>query len=210
MRISRFLCTIVLVTLSLFSCDGASAEVDAEAMAADMVAMENIRTPKLRKYTIERSKYDAGDITLLMGNAEMGGRAHLSGLGFDQLYFSDLWRNNFSRFPIFGPSFIVGKKNTIENKSTINRRETFERGEVQTYSQKLSLEDGVLTTQMKTTNGSYESEIFFSADNRDLLILRLSGLQGNAKEELFLKLPVFDVKMRDEPKPWRGNFYQES
>ena len=43
------------------------------------------------KYNFRRDKYQITDLPYQMGNNEMGGLAHLSGLGFNNLYFADVW-----------------------------------------------------------------------------------------------------------------------
>ncbi len=132
---------------------------------------------KLEKYGFKREVYDKSNMTLLLGNAEMGGRARLDGLGFDRIWFSDFWRTNAARMPIFGPKFRVeGKPPGFDH-----------------YSQTLSLKDAILTTLASRGGTSWKSEIFFSAANRDLLVIRLSELRGKAKEALRLCLPVDDV-----------------
>ena len=142
--------------------------------------ISQLRSEKLEKYGFNRSTYNQEDVTLLSGNAEMGGRVRLDGLGFDRIWFSDFWRTNAARQPIFGPKFQIKDQGTDFKK----------------YNQSLGLEHAVLTTEVKQKNIAYKSEVFFSAANKDLLVIRLSNLKGTAKDQLELHLPVFDVDGR--------------
>ncbi|QOD61715.1 hypothetical protein H9I45_04495 [Polaribacter haliotis] len=139
--------------------------------------VNKIRAKKLQKYAFQRNELNKEDMTLMLGNAEMGGRARLDGLGFDRIWFSDFWRSNAARMPIFGPKLsFKGVEKDYKN-----------------YSQKLEIKNGLLSTNVAHTNVSYKSELFFSAANRDILVIRLSDIKGSGKDNLTLQLPVNDV-----------------
>jgi len=164
---------ILYTPLFLF---GQSKESIKNSMDLSPSQINDLRTGKLKNYGFTRNTFSKKDITLLLGNAEMGGRARLDGLGFDRIWFSDFWRTNAARQPIFGPKFFY------KNGGVYNY-----------YKQKLSLENAVLQTEVSQPEASYKSEIFFSAANKDLLVIRLTNLKGAAKNNLMLHIPVYDV-----------------
>ena len=179
------LCFSLLTPLSSFA-----QKDDSEHSRFDLSPSQinNLRTNKLKHYGFARDSFNKEDMTLLIGNAEMGGRARLDGLGFDRIWFSDFWRTNAARQPIFGPKFFFDND-----------------GKYNAYQQSLSIENAVLKTQAAQSNASYKSEIFFSTANKDLLVIRLSDLKGTAKESLKLHIPIFDV---DGTKGGRWEVYQ--
>ena len=107
--------------------------------------LSRILERKLEKYGFKREVYDKSDMTLLIGNAEMGGPGRLDGLGFDRIWFSDFWRTNAARMPVFGPRFsIEGMGPGFDH-----------------YSQSLSLKNAIVTTIASSSDTSWKSEIFF-------------------------------------------------
>ncbi len=175
MKLVRIL--VFILGISLFQATVSCDISKEEKKAVKTENINKIRSGKLQDYAFRREAYDRNDMTLLLGNSEMGGRARLDGLGFDRLWFADFWRTNAARMPLFGPKFSINKS----PKDYIS------------YSQSLALNNALLRTEVTHPDASYTSEIFFSNSNHDLLIIRLSNLKGKARADLTLHLPVFDV-----------------
>lgn len=127
---------------------------------------------ELAHYSIDRTEYSGDLIPLLMGNAEIGGLADPLGRGFYQLAATDAWRDSTARNSVPGVMLkFIGLGN--EKPST--------------YHQHLDLVNGVLKTQVNYTNGSYQTEIFFSKANKHTLAMKLTNT-GEKKLIAFVQL----------------------
>jgi hypothetical protein len=130
---------------------------------------------KLSRYTFKRSELRDTDLPLLMGNGEMGGLLERDGLGFPSLWFSDLWRTQEIRIPL------NGFKLECRDWPQSVRRD---------YRQTLDIATGAAKTRIQMEDGaSYESEVFFSAVDKRLLVMRV---QCNRSGTWRLHLPGFD------------------
>ncbi len=128
------------------------------------------------KYNFKRKKYQVTDLPYQMGNNEMGGLAHLSGLGFHNLYFADVWDTEESRMALPGPLF----SNDDITEEILRNAD---------FKNELTLREGILTTEVNDVNKvSYKSEIFFSKENRHLLCMRITPLAGIGSD-WYLHLP---------------------
>jgi len=135
------------------------------------------------KYNFKRNTYKVTDLPYQMGNSEMGGLVNLSGLGFQKLYFSDVWDTERSRMFLPGP--LVFHQH-INDNSLANSN----------FTNELALKEGILNTHVKFQDqGEYTSEIFFSKNNRHLLCIRIHPNKISASGWK-LKLPIdrFEIK----------------
>jgi hypothetical protein len=109
-------------------------------------------------YDIHRTAYE-NEIGLLLGNGEMGGLARNDGLGFDEIWFTDYWRDPACRASLAG----FGLSNPDVNAEQLSQSD---------HRQSLSLRDGILQTR---SGLGFDCEMFFSTDNPHLLIMRLAN-----------------------------------
>lgn len=136
----------------------------------------------LELHSINRKQLDINHVKLLLGNEDMGGLVNHNGLGFENLWLSDYWENTINRASLTGP---VLKSHVLEKEKPLS------------YSQKLNLKTGVVTTTWNGKNDSYKSEIFFSKSNKELLIFRIKNLTSN-NLEFNLQLPVYGFPTKEE------------
>lgn len=147
------------------------------------------------KYNFRRKQFKAKDLPYLMGNNEMGGLAHLSGLGFEKLFFTDVWDTEKSRMGLPGPLLI---------------HENINPGDMETgdFENELTLKEGILTTQVTLNDQTgYKSEIFFSKSNRHLLCMKITPKPG-MKGEWKLVLPGRDFILKPHSKGLKGEHTQ--
>jgi len=146
--------------LACFCCAGVSVLADDNGQA--------VKKERLAKYSFIRSEYDQSAIGLLMGNAELGGLADVSGLSIQKIWGADLWNNEDERMAVDGPALSC-------DEFTGSKKPT-------TYRQELGLADGVLKTRaIYETDSGYEAEFFCSMDNRHLVVLRVKNLGGTGE-----------------------------
>ena len=88
------------------------------------------------KYDYCRKVFNGSDLEYLMGNAEMGGLADIRGLGFEKLWFTDVWENAEERKSVTGPLFWSDE---------LSGRD-FSKSE---FQNRLSLKDGIYETSVK-------------------------------------------------------------
>ncbi|MDW3211451.1 MAG: hypothetical protein R8N23_16390 [Reichenbachiella sp.] len=144
----------------------------------------------LRQYNFHRESYDSVALRYLMGNAEMGGLVDLNGLGFDQLWFTDLWEDSIRRKPLDG--FRLVKTDHFKNEQLVNAH----------FDQVLDIKSGVLTTKVESKNGvGYETEIFFSKSNKHLLVFRLKDLSDDSRDWV-LTLPEKSTPLNNKLRTW--------
>lgn len=151
--------------------------------------LERVEMP-FEKYNFVREQFTTDHIGLLMGNAEMGGLAANDGLGFEQLWFTDVWADRTKRIALQGPRLVL-----MANESA-----------VADYKTELSIKDGVLSTQMVYENGmAYSAESFFSKTNKHRWFIQVKN-QSASKLCFNLKLPEKDCAVETlSPKQILGN-----
>ena len=129
------------------------------------------------KYNFRRVAYRRSELSYQMGNNEMGGLAHNSGLGFEMMYFADVWRTHIARLGMEGPLLTCD-------------RFTDEDLEKSLFKNELTLKEGILYTKVAFgENAGYRSQIFFSKKNRHLLAIKLTSF-FNEDTEWVIKLPT--------------------
>ena len=133
-----------------------------------------------QKYNFTRNEYHNDEVDYLMGNAEMGGLASKDGLGFNKLWFADVWENVEARKSIEGPKLVPHNFEIIEAQTT-------------NYNSVLQIKNGILSTSLKLTGGpEYSSKLFFSKANKHKLILSVKNESNTFPLEFELKLPFKD------------------
>ena len=146
-------------------------------------ALETLKRKEmpLEKYNFLREEYKADNQKLLMGNGEMGGWVSNDGLGFEKLWFTDLWENDKAR------KFLHGPKLTIKNKG-------YQKDNLNNYRSELNLRNGVLSTSVSSNQSKYNSYIFFSKKNKRVLTIYVEN--KSQKDTLYfdLLLPNLDSK----------------
>ncbi|HKK63888.1 MAG TPA: hypothetical protein VJ951_15085 [Bacteroidales bacterium] len=143
------------------------------------------------KYNFKRATYKKADLPNQMGNAEMGGLVSKSGLGFEKLYFADVWDTEESRMALPGPIF----SNAEISPEKLGQAD---------FENELTLKEGILTTKAKYQKQfAYHSEIFFSKTNPHLLCFRISAETANT-EEWTLNLPITDFTISTIDKGLNG------
>ncbi len=122
-------------------------------------------------YDINRTEFKE-EIGIMLGNGEMGGLARNDGLGIDEIWFSDYWRDPACRSSLAGFHLSSPEYNS-EQLSQLH------------YRQSLSLRDGVLLTKSGGGNScvnGFECEMFLSADNPHLMVIQLSNTSKKSAE----------------------------
>jgi hypothetical protein len=126
-------------------------------------ANENAReklVAELKKYAVVYGSYDETNYPVLSGNTAMGGLLDPLGRGIYNIEVNGLFLAPDRR--VFGPGMMLGIAQFSGHRP-------------ERYRQEYSLENGILTTDADYGNGAYHSEMFFSQDNRDLTVYRLSN-----------------------------------
>jgi hypothetical protein len=116
---------------------------------------------ELKKYAIVRDKYNDTDIPILTGNVAMGGLTDPLGRGMYNIEMNDLYLNEKDR--AVGPGMML----KIAQFSGLYPT---------AYRQSYDLETGILNTRVAYANGAYDSELFFSQDDRELMVYTLTNL----------------------------------
>lgn len=134
------------------------------------------------KYDFIRTEFKSGDMGYLLGNAEMGGIADIDGLGFEKLWFTDVWEDDEARkyFPNLQFHSDELEKYDLEKSSFRNR---------------YRLKDGVYETEVKCSESfGYTSRMFFGFENKHLLVINLKNT-GSEKAKWNISLPTknYDV-----------------
>ncbi|MEX0323124.1 MAG: hypothetical protein AB3N63_13250 [Puniceicoccaceae bacterium] len=156
------------------------------AQRPDSAELEQIRAKRLDTHSFQRDEFNPTDLELLLGNGKMGGMLALDGLGFDAIWRSDLWQNPDNRLPVHGPRITLDSLS--DNPESI-----------QTYSQQLTLADGVATTTLHAEQAPrYQTQVFFSAQNPDLLVLKLRNLSPGSALVGTLTVPEADYEYLTE------------
>ncbi|MBT6030970.1 MAG: hypothetical protein HOH19_00200 [Kordiimonadaceae bacterium] len=144
----------------------------------------------LEKYDFNRTTYNPEDLKYLMGNAEMGGLADLKGLGFEKLWFTDVWRDKAARMPVNGPILY-----NSEYATKIPSQ----------YTQNLSLKNGILSTIVKFSDGTgYETQMFFSGNDKHLLAIKIKDFSP-VKTNWQISTPTEDFQVTKNKGIWSGH-----
>lgn len=120
------------------------------------------------KYDFVRNEYRKSDMGYLLGNAEMGGIADNTGLGFEKLWFTDVWEDDQARKSLGPIRFSCAE---LENRdlNTSNFRNRYR------------LKDGVYTTTVSFDDGfGFESSMFFSLQNKHRFVFVLKNTSKQA------------------------------
>ncbi|MCB9258488.1 MAG: hypothetical protein H6612_03965 [Ignavibacteriales bacterium] len=129
------------------------------------------------KYDFIRNEYNSTDMGYLLGNAEMGGIADINGLGFEKLWFTDLWEDAEARGFFPNLQFHSKELDTYD----------LEKSE---FRNRYRLKDGVYSTEAHCSETfGYVSKIFFSLEKKHLLVMNLKNT-GTKKAMWSISLPL--------------------
>lgn len=135
------------------------------------------------KYNFIRNSYREQNLEFLMGNGEMGALADKKGLGFEKLWFTDLWANKEWRKSLEGP--------VLFNADYINR--DFQDA---SFHQELNIKNGILGTSVCFGDGrGYETKIFFQKRNLHVLVMQVKNTSERGKDDWELKVPFADFNL---------------
>lgn len=134
------------------------------------------------RYDFVRTAYKADEIGYLLGNAEMGGIADATGLGFEKLWFTDLWESDRARRPLT-PLRLSCEQLTGRRLSDA------------AFSNRYRLKDGMYKTRATFNDGfGYESTIYFSLAEKHRLVIQLKNI-ANKPVTWTLDLPAKDFDL---------------
>lgn len=134
-------------------------------LAAGMIPVKAVERQEMpfEKYDFLRNEYNPKDIGYLLGNAEMGGIADNTGLGFEKLWFTDVWENDRAR------KFLPGLRFTCDELKKRDLKQS-------DFNNCYRLKDGVYTTTVSFEDGfGFESTMFFSINNKHQLVFALKN-----------------------------------
>ncbi|KPL14142.1 MAG: hypothetical protein AMS26_11775 [Bacteroides sp. SM23_62] len=156
---------VILILISLISCVPIKEE---EWMRLEM---------PMERYNFIREVYAPDDLEFLMGNGEMGGWARKDGLGFENLWFTDVWEDSVARKSFPGPKLTLLDQPLQDSIP-------------ETYRTELNIRNGILTTHLTYKEGEeYESTIFFSKTNKHLLLISIRNESPIHDIRCLLKIP---------------------
>lgn len=150
---------------------------------------------QLSKSSVVFDQYQRSNIPLLMGNNEMGGLADPQGMGFYEIWFTDVWEDIDSRKSLPGIMF---------------ESWNFARMTPRDYDQHLDLRNGRLTTRVIFENNQgYESQITFLMDEKHRLVIKLINL-GDVPAYSRIDLPYQGFTIHKENDYFFAGYNQES
>jgi hypothetical protein len=172
------ICALVLNTTLL------KAQVNDTNKSLNSIGYEKLMV-QLNKYKIHFDTYKRDNIPLLMGNSEIGGLADPLGKGFYETWGNSFWWDSITRKPM--PGLML-------------RFPAYEKLTPSKLEQNLSLNDGVLRTKVLVENGQgYESEQFFSMDDKKLFVIKMKNLSDkNIYTQLRLPVENFRCSYRTD------------
>lgn len=115
---------------------------------------------ELNKYAVIYDSYNNTNYPILSGNASIGGLMDPLGRGIYNIEVNDLYLNEEGR--VFGPGMMLDIMQ-------------FSGYRPESCRQEYSLENGILTTDAVYSDGEYHSEMFFSQDEKDVMVYRLTN-----------------------------------
>jgi hypothetical protein len=119
---------------------------------------------ELKKYTIVHDRYQNSNFPILTGNAVMGGLTDPLGRGIYNIEMNDLFLTEDARS--IGPGMML-------------KIVQFSGLQPEAYRQSYDLETGILSTHVAYNNGTYDSELFFSQDDKELMVYTFTNLGKN-------------------------------
>jgi len=147
------------------------------------------RDAVLARHGFVREHLDPDAVPLLIGNGDLGGLAAAEGLGLPQLWLADFFKNRSERASL----------------SAVLLASETDRGKPNTYRQVLNLRDGILRTRVTYPDGSgYESELFCSQAQKNLVILRLRECSSAGRTVWRVLTPTPAVEPFSEPSVLSG------
>ncbi|GHT74891.1 hypothetical protein FACS189456_6630 [Bacteroidia bacterium] len=132
---------------------------------------------ELEKYTVVYDKYNDINYPILSGNAAIGGLMDPLGRGVYNIEVNDLYLNEQER--CIGPGMMLNMPQFAGLQPT-------------EYRQSYNLENGILSTQLAYSigaysTGAYHSELFFSQDDKELMVYTLTNL---GKDDLLCNIDL--------------------
>lgn len=136
------------------------------------------------KYNFVRTRYNEKDFPYQMGNAEMGGLTEKRGLGFEKIWFTDVWGDKQRRKPLSGP---------LLNNPDYESRDFAS----STFHHELNIKYGITTTDVQFPDSrGYQTTIFFSKENKHLLAIGLKNTSKKGTDTWRLSVPASEFEVR--------------
>ncbi|MDR1594841.1 MAG: hypothetical protein LBS43_10240, partial [Prevotellaceae bacterium] len=122
-------------------------------------------TGELNKYAVVYEEFNGTNYPVLSGNTSIGGLMDPLGRGIYNIEINDLFLAPSRR--VFGPGMMLDMAQ-------------FSGRNPESYRQIYNLENGILTTDVNYSDGGYHSEMFFSQDDKDLMVYQLTNNGKNS------------------------------
>jgi len=110
---------------------------------------------ELRKYPVVYNTWQKSNMPILTGNTEMGGLTDPLGRGIYNIDMANLWLSSSRRSVGAGMMLKIAQFSGVQPAF---------------YKQEYDLTTGILTTKLVYPDGGYHSELFFSQDNKELMV----------------------------------------
>ncbi|GHV30541.1 hypothetical protein FACS1894177_03310 [Bacteroidia bacterium] len=160
-NIKSFACSLGLVLISISGYSQSSGNTVYKKLFAE-----------LGKYAVVYDKYNDANYPILSGNAAIGGLMDPLGRGVYNIEVNDLYLNEKER--CIGPGMML----YIAQFAGLQPKE---------YRQSYNLENGILSTHIAYSTGAYNSELFFSQDDKELMVYTLTNL---GKDDLLCNIDL--------------------
>jgi hypothetical protein len=119
---------------------------------------------ELKKYAIVHDRYQNTNLPVLTGNAVIGGLTDPLGRGVYNIEVNDFYLNETDRVIGAGMMLQIAQFSGLQPEM---------------YRQEYDLENGILSTHVAYPNGAYDSELFFSQDDKELMVYTFTNLGKN-------------------------------
>ncbi|MDR3235514.1 MAG: hypothetical protein LBT48_02160 [Prevotellaceae bacterium] len=139
---------------------------------------------QLKKYAVVYDSYQHANYPVLTGNTAIGGLADPLGRGVYNIEMNELYLNEKDR--LTGPGMML----KIAQFSGLTPA---------SYRQFYNLENGILTTDVAYTEGAYHSELFFSQDEKELMVYTLKN-EGQKPLVCNIDFGMYDCRIESRTK----------
>jgi hypothetical protein len=136
---------------------------------------------ELKKYAVVYDKFNGTNYPVLSGNAAIGGLMDPLGRGVYNIEMNDLFLAPEKR--LFGPGMML----VIAQFAGLVP---------ESCRQSYSIETGILSTDVGYTSGAYHSEMFFSQDDRKLIVYQLTN-KGTTNLTCNIDFGQFDMTIEN-------------
>jgi hypothetical protein len=136
---------------------------------------------ELKKYAVAYDTFNVTNYPVLSGNTAIGGLMDPLGRGVYNIEVNDLFLASDRR--IFGPGMMLDIAQ-------------FSGCKPESYCQRYNLENGILITDVCYASGAYHSEMFFSQDDKELMVYRFANT-GNNSLVCNINTGLFDLSVEN-------------